>query len=37
MYRIMINIDGTNDETLDTRRESIINKGDNDSEHTPYL
>ena len=33
----MINIDGTNDETLDTRRESIINKGDNDSEQTPYL
>ena len=37
MYRIMINIDGTNDETLDTRRESIIKKGDNDSEQTPYL
>ena len=33
----MINIDGTNDEILDTRRESIINKGDNDSEQTPYL
>lgn len=33
----MINIDGTNDEILDTRRESIINKGDNESEQTPYL
>ena len=33
----MINIDGANDEILDTRRESIINKGDNESEQTPYL